>query len=335
MDILVWLGILFCLSQSAMFSGLNLAFFSISRLRLQVEKTGGNKYAARVLEMREDANFLLTTILWGNVGINVLLTLLSNQVLAGVAAFLFSTVFITLVGEIVPQAYFSRHALLFASRLAVLLKLYQFLLYPVAKPAALVLDSWLGKEGMYYFKEKDLMELIEMHIRSESTDIDILEGKGALNFLTIDDLTILDEGESIHPDSIVQIDFQGDEPLFPSYHSSPDDEFLKQIQSSEKKWIILVDQNQQVRLVLDADGFLRAVLFGKGNSHPLYYCHMPVIVTDPNTSLEKVISRLNMSTARLSNDVIDHDIILLWGLHKRLITGADILGRLLKGVLKG
>ena len=32
-DSLVWLGIVFCISQSAMFSGLNLAFFSLDRLQ--------------------------------------------------------------------------------------------------------------------------------------------------------------------------------------------------------------------------------------------------------------------------------------------------------------
>ncbi|MFT4798033.1 MAG: hypothetical protein ACJAYE_002868 [Candidatus Azotimanducaceae bacterium] len=31
-DTLIWLGIVFCVSQPAMFSGLNLAFFSVSRL---------------------------------------------------------------------------------------------------------------------------------------------------------------------------------------------------------------------------------------------------------------------------------------------------------------
>ena len=108
---LVWLGIAFCLSQSAMFSGLNLALLGISRLRLEVEATAGNKAAKRILLMRQDTNFLLTTILWGNVSINVLLTLLSNSVLAGLSAFLFSTVFITFFGEITPQAYFSRNAL--------------------------------------------------------------------------------------------------------------------------------------------------------------------------------------------------------------------------------
>ena len=33
---LLWLGIIFCITQSAMFSGLNLAFFSVPRLRLEV-----------------------------------------------------------------------------------------------------------------------------------------------------------------------------------------------------------------------------------------------------------------------------------------------------------
>jgi len=79
MSLAIWLGIFFCITQSAMFSGLNLAFFSVSKLRLEIESSQGNKHAVTVLHMREDANFLLTTILWGNVSINVLLTLLSKM----------------------------------------------------------------------------------------------------------------------------------------------------------------------------------------------------------------------------------------------------------------
>ena len=70
---MTWVGILFCVSQSAMFSGLNLAFFSVSKMRLKIEISHGNAAAVKVLKIREDSNFLLTTILWGNVGINVLL----------------------------------------------------------------------------------------------------------------------------------------------------------------------------------------------------------------------------------------------------------------------
>lgn len=93
--VLTWVGIIFCISQSAMFSGMNLALFSISRLRLEVEASTGNKNAEKLLRLREDSNFILTTVLWGNVGINVLLTLLSSSVLTGVSAFIFSTMVIT------------------------------------------------------------------------------------------------------------------------------------------------------------------------------------------------------------------------------------------------
>ena len=129
MNVLIWIGIGFCLTQSAMFSGLNLAFFSISKLKLKIESKKNNKHALRVASMREDSNFLLTTILWGNVGINVLLTLLSNSVMAGVLAFVFSTFAITFFGEIIPQAYFSRHAMQTASLLSPILRFYQLMLY--------------------------------------------------------------------------------------------------------------------------------------------------------------------------------------------------------------
>jgi metal transporter CNNM len=41
----IWLGIAGCIALSALFAGLNLAIFSLSRLRLQLEADGGNKDA--------------------------------------------------------------------------------------------------------------------------------------------------------------------------------------------------------------------------------------------------------------------------------------------------
>ena len=53
-NMFVWLGIAFCISQSAMFSGLNLTMLRISRLLLEVEVSTGNKYAQRILALRQD-----------------------------------------------------------------------------------------------------------------------------------------------------------------------------------------------------------------------------------------------------------------------------------------
>ena len=63
---------------------------------------------------------------------------------------------ITFFGEIIPQAYFSRHALRMASMLAPVLRFYQFALYPVAKPTSLLLDAWLGKESVQFFGEQNI-----------------------------------------------------------------------------------------------------------------------------------------------------------------------------------
>lgn len=57
MSLLTWIGILLCLSQSAMFSGLNLAFFSLNKLELEIEARWGNPRAQRVRALREDADF--------------------------------------------------------------------------------------------------------------------------------------------------------------------------------------------------------------------------------------------------------------------------------------
>lgn len=35
---------------------------------------------------------------------------------------------------------------------------------------------------------------------------------------------------------------------------------------------------------------------------------------------------------RPDDDVIHHDIILVWGAQRRIITGSDLLGRLLRGI---
>jgi metal transporter CNNM len=334
MNIFIWFGIFFCITQSAMFSGLNLAFFSVSRLRLEIETAKDNRHARKILAMREDANFLLTTILWGNVGINVLLTLLSNSVMAGVTAFLFSTVLITFLGEIIPQAYFSRHAMRTAFLFAPVLRFYQLLLYPVTKPTAVMLDKWLGTEAILFFKEEDLQELFRLHIESDSSDIDKVEGTGALNFLALDDLPVETEGEFIDPKSIITLSFDGGRPVFPLFETEARDVFLSKINASGKKWVVITDSEGEPRSVINADGFLRDALLDPTDFNPYLYCHRPIIIREPYIPLGAIILRLKVHPTRADDDVVDEDIILYWGETKRIITGSDILGRLLRGIVK-
>jgi len=329
---LIWAGILFCISQSAMFSGLNLALLGISRLRLEVEASSGNAAAIKILALRQDFNFLLTTILWGNVAVNVLLTLLSKSVMAGLTAFFFSTFLITFAGEIAPQAYFSRYAMRMGSLLAPVLRLYQLLLYPVAKPSAIVLDWWLGKEGISYFRESDLHTVIRKHIEADESDVSRLEGIGAMNFLALDDVSVTQEGEQVDPDSIISLPTKDNMPIFPEFERHSRDPFLLKLDRSGKKWVILVDEQERPIMVLNANSFLRNVSFGDKPINPYAYCHRPIIVTDKNTLLGKVLSKMEVHPESTVDDVIDNDLILIWSGDRRVITGADILGRLLRGI---
>ena len=331
--LLIWAGIVFCVSQSAIFSGLNLAYFSISKLRLEIEIKNGNSDAVVIAGMRADANFLLATILWGNVGINVLLTLLSNSVMAGLTAFVFSTFVITFLGEIIPQAYFSRHAMRIASLMTPVIRFYQVLLFPVAKPTALFLDRWLGGEVMHFFQEKDLRELLQIHVDATETNIARFEGHGALNFLDLDDLTLIEEGEVLVPESIIALEFENNRPVFPSITPHADDPFLRRVDRAHKKWIVLTDLAGEPRLTLDSDSFLRAALFGTSALDPLEHCHLPIIFYDPKKSLADAISMFQVQSEKPGDDVIDKDIILYWGEPKQVITGSDILGRLLRGIV--
>ena len=154
-------------------------------------------------------------LLWGNVTNNVLLTLLSDSVLAGVGTFVFSTFVITLLGEIFPQAYFSRNALRMAARLAPLLKVYQVLLFPVAKPTAIVLNWWLGMEGLTFLRERDFRAFITKHVGATGADVGQLEAIGALNFLDLDDILVADEGEKIDPRSVITLPIENERPVLP------------------------------------------------------------------------------------------------------------------------
>ena len=329
---LIWLGIGFCVSQSAIFSGLNLALFSVSRLRLEVEVAAGNRAAKQLVSLRADANGLLATILWGNVSINVLLALLSNSIMAGAAAFLFSTFVITLVGEIIPQAYFSRNALKMAALFTPLLKVYRVLLYLVAKPCALILDAWLGRESVHFFREKDLTEVIRRHMASDASDVGNVEGLGAINFLALDDVLLSQKGEPVDPASVLQIPVVDGHLIFPAFERRPNDPFLRQVNASGHKWVVLIDSQGQPACLLDADGFLRAALIGTAPCNPYNFCHRPIVASQPDLPLGDFLGHLKKSTVNPKDDVIDKDTILLWGKEKRIITGADILGRLLRGI---
>ena len=159
-----------------------------------------------------------------------------------------------------------------------------------------------------------------------------LEAIGALNFLDLDDISVLDEGEAIDPRSIVTLPVANERPVLPEFERSPNDPFLRQLDASGKKWVIIVDTAGQPYLVLDAHHFLRDALFDEIAIDSGRLLAPPDHRLRASARLGDVIGRMKVKPEHPEDDVIDNDLILVWGKQRRIITGADLLGRLLRGI---
>ena len=218
----------------------------------------------------------------------------------------------------------------------------------------MLLNAWLGDEAVPFLQERGVRELIKQHIRSEKTNISYEEGVGALNFLALDDIAIMHEGEPLDPASIVSHDTRDGEPNLPRIPvgSGATHPFVQQVAASGRKWVILIDETGQPDRVLNADAFLRRVMMATpaptmpqddANNNNTYIasidprddCHLPVIINDPATPVGTILRKLTVKPEHPQDDVIDNDVVLLWSdEEKRILTGADLLGRLLRGIAK-
>ena len=154
-----------------------------------------------------------------------------------------------------------------------------------------------------------------------------------MNFLALDDINVTQEGEYVDPDSVISLPTENGAPIFPAFESRAQDPFLLEVNSSGKKWVIIVDEQNQPCMVLNANAFLRGALFDEAPTNPHIYCHRPIIVKEVETLFGKVLSDLRVYPKSEVDDVIENDIILIWSDEKRVITGSDILGRLLRGIV--
>ncbi|KAL8273941.1 hypothetical protein Esti_002120 [Eimeria stiedai] len=161
-----------CALGSAIFSGLTLGLLTLDlvQLKLVIDRPKetradeiNSRYARRILPLRKDGNYLLVTLLAGNVAVNAGFSLLLGGLTDGLVGFLVSTVVITIFGEILPQAICARHGLKVGGNLAWFVWLLEWVLYPVVKPIALALNYMLGEDIGTIYDRKQLRALVEYH----------------------------------------------------------------------------------------------------------------------------------------------------------------------------
>lgn len=186
----VWLRIVFALILvffSGLFSGLNLGLMALDPTSLKTIMKSGTKrqkWAARVIyRVRKYGNYLLCTLLLGNVLVNSCFTLLLGDLLSGPVAVAGSTLAIVIFGEIIPQAICSRHGLYIGAYTIPLTYIFMFMTFPLSFPISLILNLILGKEIGAVYKREQLLELL--HVTQKDADLDDNELNiisGALRF---------------------------------------------------------------------------------------------------------------------------------------------------------
>lgn len=152
--------------MSATFSGLTIGMFSIGLGELERKMKEGNKQAEKIYSIRKNGNFLLCTLLLGNVAVNSAISIVMSDIATGLVAASISTGAIFIFGEVLPQALFSRHAFNVGSRTTWLVKIFMFLMYPIAKPMSIALDFLFGKELSQRLNKRELELLLEDHVEN-------------------------------------------------------------------------------------------------------------------------------------------------------------------------
>jgi len=213
--------ILILLILSAVFSGLALGFFSISKNSLKRKAELGDKRAKKIYSIRQDGNLLLSTLIIANIVTNTSISVFLSSIIGSIEAILIAAALIVVFGEILPQAIFSRHALNWGSFLVYPTKFIIFLLYPLSKPIAFVLDRVLGQEIATIYSKKELIKIVEDQEKSKQNNIQPSEEKivkGALSFsdkkvkdimIPKKDVILLEQNQKLTQDIINKIHNSG------------------------------------------------------------------------------------------------------------------------------
>jgi metal transporter CNNM len=217
---------------SGLFSGLTLGLLSLDAQSLARRAKHGDENAATIYPVRENGNLLLTTLLLGNVAVNTTLSIFLSGLASGLVAGITATALIVVMGEIIPQAVITRHALVFGARTIWFTKLAIIIAYPIAYPISVLLNKVLGSELPTTYSHHELMDIISEHEDSEHSAIDADEERilhGALQFSRMEAREVMtpaekvvscDENQRLTPEFLTYINEAGFSRL-PVYSGDP------------------------------------------------------------------------------------------------------------------
>uniref|UniRef100_A0A8D2PDE3 Metal transporter n=1 Tax=Zosterops lateralis melanops TaxID=1220523 RepID=A0A8D2PDE3_ZOSLA len=193
-------------------AGLNLGLMALDPMELRIVQNCGTdkekRYARRIEPIRRKGNYLLCSLLLGNVLVNTTLTILLDDLTgSGIGAVVASTIGIVIFGEIVPQALCSRHGLAVGANTIVVTKFFMLVTFPLSYPISKLLDCILGQEiGTVYNREKlvEMLKVTEPYNDLVREELNMIQGALELRTKTVEDvMTPLQNCFMINSDAIL------------------------------------------------------------------------------------------------------------------------------------
>lgn len=168
---IMWLALVLCIVLSGLFSAMETAYSTASKVRLTTMSDEGDKKAGKVLKLLNNYEKVLFTVLVGNNIVNIIATTLATLLfiaMMGDIGATVSTIVITVVvllfGEISPKMLAKQHPEGFAKNVYGFLRVCMFILTPIT----FILDGWkwlLSKMFRFpqtaSFSEEELITIVE------------------------------------------------------------------------------------------------------------------------------------------------------------------------------
>ena len=196
--------IFICILLSAFFSGMEIAFVSANKLKVELDKQSGKIYS-KLLEgvLQSPARFIATMLVGNNIALVVygvmmaklLAPFIADYTQSGFVVLLFQTIISTLIilvtAEFLPKVFFRINPNQFLKVFAFPLFLFYYLLWPIVRITIVL--SKLGlkiigaplEEEDAAFKKVDLEDYLKSSVKSEQEDVEVQMLQNALDFSNI------------------------------------------------------------------------------------------------------------------------------------------------------